>query len=154
MQSDKTMPRDPSDVLDEADFALAEELGFIQPAGEKLTVREIVGEFLTSERGADALACNTAAFDLAEIWLRRRMETAALEAGRKDFQLTLRDEFAAAGENKTRSDELARTDARYLEYLDRLQESQMERDRAEVGYKVLYQRAYLLAGRRDAEMGE
>lgn len=92
----------------------------------------------------EALVVNQAAWMAGQIFVEARREAADKESRRKEYQLTLRDEHMQAGANKTNADDLARSDTRYIAYLDEIKRLEERRDRAEILWKVLHQRGYAL----------
>lgn len=101
----------------------------------------------------DALLVNEAAFSAGKLFGEARLAAADLEAGRTllrfKIQQRLRDEGAATSDKA--AEQIAKDDPEYVAHCDRLTELERERDRAEIVWKILYQRAWLL-GRVGGEL--
>lgn len=94
---------------------------------------------------SDPLELNARALEAGLDFAALKRAAADHEAARKDLQLQIRDEYMAAGANKTNAEDQARSDARYIAYLKQGGDLDEQRDRAEVLWKTLHQRAWLLA---------
>jgi hypothetical protein len=95
----------------------------------------------------DPLAVNEAAFAAGALFSEARIAAADLEAGRTllrfRIQQRLRDEGAASSDKA--AEQLAKDDPEYVAHCAAVTERERERDRAEIAWKCLYQRAYLLS---------
>lgn len=114
----------------------------------------------------DPLRVNFAALRAGQVWVHLRRRAADKETHRKKLHLEIAEDLVAHGlppaeeggerakVTKTAAPDQARADKRYTDYLDELRALEERRDRAEVLWKSLHQRAYLLAGGRAAALDE
>jgi hypothetical protein len=97
----------------------------------------------------DALLVSEAAFRAGMMYVEAKMEAADLEGRRTLFRMEIRDDLIARGAKKTEAEDLARQNGDYLTYCVGVQAKEHERDRLEVLYNALRQRAWIL-GQREA----
>lgn len=93
----------------------------------------------------DPRALNRAAADAGLYWVGVKHRAADKESRRTLLRLEIRREKMEAGTKKTEAEELAKEDARYLDYCADVAVLEQERDTAEVIYNALRQRAYIIA---------
>ena len=97
----------------------------------------------------DALVVSEAAYAAGMMYVDAKMEAADLESRRTVYRMEIRDRLMERGAKKTEAEDLARQNGDYLNYCTGLQAKEHDRDRLEVLYNALRQRAWIL-GQREA----
>lgn len=106
-----------------------------------------LGAVVAAMSTTDALTVNDAAFRAGMQYTEAKLAAADLEGDRTllrfKIQQRLRDEGKATSDKA--AEQLAKDDPEYVAHCAALREREQERDHAEILYRILYQRAWLLA---------
>lgn len=96
---------------------------------------------------ASALRVNAIAQELGLVWVEAKVNAAELYSARKLKKLAIMDELVKdKGYNKTTAADMLETQPDYLEAVMLEREGEELRDRAEVYYRIAFQRAEILKG--------
>lgn len=118
--------------------------------GGEIATLPLTTVFTAQMRGDDALAVNHAAMHAGFYFVKLRKTAADYEAGRKEFLLSIADEYVQAGQSNTAAEASARADERYIAYVQKGNDLAYERDVAEVIYDSL--KAHAAALRRGPQI--